>query len=162
MDLISRQAAIDSIAELQARAASKTELTVISKAWKRLKAIPSVEVEPTEEQIKKYILDHNLTHKVFEPVKRGKWIDETTDYENPIFRCSACGVPSILDAPYCSNCGAKMGCEEKRAKKGRWEPVTNGRGGHECSICHSYAPSYKNGEEHISPYCPYCGAKMDL
>lgn len=51
--------------------------------------------------------------------------------------------------------------EVEPVKHGRWEPVTNGRGGFECSICHSYAPSYKNGEEHISPYCPYCGAKME-
>lgn len=51
--------------------------------------------------------------------------------------------------------------EVEPVKHGRWEPVTNGRGGHECSICHSYAPSYKNGEEHLSPYCPNCGAKME-
>lgn len=51
--------------------------------------------------------------------------------------------------------------EVEPVKHGRWEPVTNGRGGHECSICHSYAPSYKNGEEHLSPYCSNCGAKME-
>lgn len=47
-------------------------------------------------------------------------------------------------------------------KKGRWVPVTNGRGGNECSACHSYAPSYKNGDEHLSAYCPNCGAKMEV
>lgn len=47
-------------------------------------------------------------------------------------------------------------------KKGRWVPVTNGRGGNECSVCHSYAPSYKNGDEHTSAYCPNCGAKMEI
>lgn len=93
-DLISRQAAIESIAELQARAASKTELTVISKAWKRLKAIPSAEVEP---------------------VKRGKWILKS---EAPITRekyweCSLCGCGSdsfdtVYFTPYCPYCGAKM------------------------------------------------------
>ena len=43
---------------------------------------------------------------------------------------------------------------------GEWIEVTNGRGGHECSECHSYAPSYASGDEHLSDYCPNCGAKM--
>lgn len=47
-------------------------------------------------------------------------------------------------------------------KHGRWVPVTNGRGGFECSICYSYAPSYQDGVEWLSLYCPNCGAKMDL
>jgi len=46
-------------------------------------------------------------------------------------------------------------------KKGEWVKVTNGRGGHECNICHAYAPSYQNGDEHLSEFCPNCGAKMD-
>lgn len=46
-------------------------------------------------------------------------------------------------------------------KHGRWVPVTNGRGGFECSICHSYAPSYQDGVEYLSPWRPNCGAKMD-
>ena len=46
-------------------------------------------------------------------------------------------------------------------KKGKWVKVTNGRGGHECNICHAYAPSYQNGDEYLSRFCPNCGAKMD-
>lgn len=45
-------------------------------------------------------------------------------------------------------------------RTGEWVEVTNGRGGHECSECHSYAPSYASGDEHLSDYCPNCGAKM--
>lgn len=41
-----------------------------------------------------------------------------------------------------------------------WIPVTNGRGGHECSACQDYAPSYQNGEERLSLFCPSCGAMM--
>lgn len=52
--------------------------------------------------------------------------------------------------------------EVEPVKHGRWEPVTNGRGGFECSICHSYAPSYQDGVEWLSPFCPNCGARMDL
>lgn len=46
-------------------------------------------------------------------------------------------------------------------KKGEWIPVTNGRGGCECSQCHAYAPSCQSGVEYKSAYCPSCGAKMD-
>ena len=45
-------------------------------------------------------------------------------------------------------------------KTGHWVKVTNGRGGHECDLCHEYAPSYQSGEEHLTNYCPNCGAKM--
>jgi len=44
--------------------------------------------------------------------------------------------------------------------KGKWIEVTNGRGGHECSNCHAYAPSYMSGDEHLSDFCPNCGADM--
>ena len=46
-------------------------------------------------------------------------------------------------------------------KKGKWIPVTNGRGGHECDQCHEYAPSWQTGEEHLTNYCPNCGARME-
>ena len=45
-------------------------------------------------------------------------------------------------------------------KTGHWITVTNGRGGHECSLCHEYAPSYQNGDEWLTNYCPNCGTKM--
>ena len=44
--------------------------------------------------------------------------------------------------------------------QGEWIEVTNGRGGHECSNCHAYAPSYMSGDEHLSDFCPNCGARM--
>lgn len=45
-------------------------------------------------------------------------------------------------------------------KRGEWIPVTNGRGGFECSECHSYAPAYQSGDDNLSNYCPNCGARM--
>ena len=45
-------------------------------------------------------------------------------------------------------------------KRGTWIPVTNGRGGHECSLCHTYAPSFQTGDEWLTDYCPTCGACM--
>lgn len=49
---------------------------------------------------------------------------------------------------------------EPERKKSKWIPVTNGRGGFECENCHCYAPSYQNGVEWLSDYCPSCGAEM--
>lgn len=45
-------------------------------------------------------------------------------------------------------------------KTGKWIPVMNGRGGHCCNRCNDYAPSYMNGDEHLSDFCPFCGADM--
>lgn len=45
-------------------------------------------------------------------------------------------------------------------RKGKWIPVTNGRGGFECNQCHCYAPSYQDGVEWLSAFCPNCGAMM--
>ena len=47
-----------------------------------------------------------------------------------------------------------------KEKTGHWIKVTNGRGGHECDLCHEYAPSYRSGDEYLTKYCPNCGAKM--
>jgi hypothetical protein len=44
---------------------------------------------------------------------------------------------------------------------GKWIPVTNGRGGSECNVCHAYAPCAQNGTEYNSHFCPNCGARMD-
>ena len=44
--------------------------------------------------------------------------------------------------------------------RGWWVTVTNGHGWHECSLCHDYAPLFQSGEEHLTNYCPNCGADM--
>lgn len=49
---------------------------------------------------------------------------------------------------------------KQEPKTGHWIEVTNGRGGHECDLCHEYAPSYKDGDERLTKYCPSCGADM--
>ena len=45
--------------------------------------------------------------------------------------------------------------------RGEWVGVAHGRGGHECSKCRDYAPSFQNGAEYLSNYCTNCGAKME-
>ena len=44
--------------------------------------------------------------------------------------------------------------------RGEWIAVTNGRGGHECGVCHDYAPSFQDGSERLSNYRPSCGARL--
>ena len=56
--------------------------------------------------------------------------------------------------------GTRMSSAKQERKRGKWIPVTNGRGGHECSMCHMYAPSFLSGDENLSPYCPNCGTEM--
>ena len=51
--------------------------------------------------------------------------------------------------------------EEPERKRGKWIPVTNGRGGFECDRCHCYAPSYQDGVEWLSAFCPNCGCRME-
>lgn len=91
-DLISRQAVIDKMAELQGRAATKTELKGISKAWKRIKKLPSVEPER----------------------KKGKWeIYVISMLDGEDCRCSECGKTGCVPYwNYCPNCGADMRGEE--------------------------------------------------
>ena len=49
---------------------------------------------------------------------------------------------------------------EQEPRQGHWIKVTNGRGGHECDVCHNYAPSFQTGDEYLSAFCPNCGADM--
>lgn len=50
---------------------------------------------------------------------------------------------------------------QPECSKGRWIPTTSGKGRHECSRCHEYAPCYQDGSEHLSTFCVLCGAKME-
>ena len=59
---------------------------------------------------------------------------------------------------YCRQIAELPTIEER--KEGKWIEVKSTRGGHECSKCHKYAPSYQNGIELLSNYCPNCGADM--
>ena len=71
-------------------------------------------------------------------------------------------VPAI--EPRCETCEAfnktRLLIPQPERKRGKWIPVTNGRGGFECDQCHNYAPSYQDGVEWLSGFCPNCGADM--
>ena len=68
-------------------------------------------------------------------------------------------------------CGDKAGCDEVKElyamptieaepKHGRWISTWKGYW-HKCSVCGGVAIPYYNGQDILSPYCPWCGAKMD-
>lgn len=78
--------------------------------------------------------------------------------------CTIAEQPTIEPEDRCSECDAwnkYKNYSQPERKKGRWIPVTNGRGGSECNLCHAYAPTYQSGAEYNSPYCPNCGALME-
>lgn len=78
-------------------------------------------------------------------------------------------MAKIIDGYLYNQCNLTVGLaaalmpeiDAEPVRHGRWIPVTTIRGGHECDKCRNYAPSYQNGEENLSDYCPYCGARMD-
>ena len=78
--------------------------------------------------------------------------------------CKNCEHLVLFDYKNRSYSCEKWKCEfeplKQEPKIGHWIEVTNGRGGHECDVCHDYAPSFQNGNEYLSVFCPNCGAKM--
>jgi hypothetical protein len=86
-----------------------------------------------------------------------KELEETKEYIRTRSNGSGSKICRLMDV--CN--AAIILLKEQEKKAGKWIPVTNGRGGMECSICHDYAPSYQNGTEYLSMYCPNCGAKME-
>lgn len=52
---------------------------------------------------------------------------------------------------------------EAEPKHGRWVSTTSTLTGywHKCSVCGGLAIPYYNGQDILSPYCPWCGARMD-
>ncbi len=95
---------------------------------------PTVDAEPTEEQVKEYCRKRCLvivTSELFnemkarwsaEPVKHGRWIGESQTklekllFSQRVFKCSVCGNYLDFDgvnvgrgsANFCPNCGAMM------------------------------------------------------
>ena len=83
-ELISRQAAIDAMAELQGRASTKAELKGISKAWKRIKQLPPIQP------------------------KRGRWV-LVCDNNGMHFICNKCGAWRYhQEQKFCGECGSDM------------------------------------------------------
>ena len=52
---------------------------------------------------------------------------------------------------------------EVEPKHGRWISTASTLTGywHKCSGCGGVAIPYYNGQDILSPYCPWCGARMD-
>lgn len=93
-DLISRKAANDAMAQLQAGAYSKAEFKAIMKAWKRIKKLPPAQPERM----------------------RGYWVPQDFNKQNGntstcvyyFPKCSVCGHVGDESFAFCPNCGADM------------------------------------------------------
>ena len=89
-----------------------------------LNRVPTVDAEPTEEQVEEYcrkrclvivtseLYDEMIAKWSAEPVRHGHWIDnETPMFGNPYgsYICSRCfPYAQAHKTSYCPNCGAKM------------------------------------------------------
>ena len=80
----------------------------------RLLKIPTVDINQKESYWIEKI--SNTTTLEAEPVRHGKWIDETFKpwglVHHP-YKCDQCGEHSESDSNYCPNCGAKMDGERE-------------------------------------------------
>ncbi len=84
-DLIDRQAAIDAMAELQGRAYTKAELKEISKAWKRIKQLPSAQ-----------------------PDTASRIVGKSRDGMTLWYQCDMCNEPVDKQDVYCRGCGRRF------------------------------------------------------
>jgi len=70
MELISREAAIDEMAELQGRASTRAEMKSISKAWKRIQKLPTASKHDEFEKALLYmfapIMECEINHPKYE------------------------------------------------------------------------------------------------
>ena len=70
MELISRDAAIDEMAELQGRASTRAEMKSISKAWKRIRELPTAskhdEFEKALVDLFAPIMECDINHREYE------------------------------------------------------------------------------------------------
>ena len=90
-------------------------------------------------------------HKLSDAVKYGNKDEEHQDFSYSTLMMYEI-ADEVDDAPT---------IEAVPVVRGEWVGVAHGRGGHECSNCHDYAPSFQSGAEYLSNYCPNCGAKME-
>ena len=142
-DCISRQAAIDAVNEWLKLYVINRTMSNITSIQDILRQLPSAQQER--------ILYANMSDAEFE-----KWLYEHGICNPNIHESIPCdAVPLLID-----NAISELPSAQLEQKKGEWIPVTNGRGGFECDQCHNYAPSYQDGVEWLSDFCPNCGADM--
>lgn len=88
-DLIDRQAAIDVLAEMQARCTNKAALIQNSKVWQQIKDLPSVQPEQCE-----FCKNRSL--------EDGDTLYISADWDGGI------GFDYIRDIHYCPKCGRRL------------------------------------------------------
>ena len=158
--LISQQAAIDVIFNeplYESGMKRRYADVVIPAIYEKIKSLPSAQPESTRtfvELVVKYPDPELCTYKEYKgkPYYSIKYIENGETYigygtYNPKVLSQYLKEYFLLSA-------------QPERKTGSWIPVTNGRGGHKCDKCGSYAPSYKSGAEWLSNFCPECNADM--
>lgn len=143
-DTISRQAAVDAARDWYEGLICGS----FNGLEKRLRALPSAQPKSTMGQVTDAV-------------------QSTKDCISRQAAIEAAAIPSEWDGMYIQDLNGRireaieqLPSAQKERMRGRWVPVTNGRGGYECDQCHNYAPSYQDGVEWLSDFCPNCGADM--
>ena len=93
------------------------------------------------------------------------WMKDLKEYCNDVFRPIDKETADYIIAALEELDGRRLADELKPepTRNGKWVPVPpeNKRGGYECNLCRAYSPAYRSGDDYLSRYCPYCGAKME-
>lgn len=143
-DLISRKAAIEVIDALFPVDPMKSEYAqgiacgaALAKTY--VEQLPSAQPEPCEDAVSREAVSKWLK-QYGQDVLHGKYkFSLTYIWKN------------LMDLPSVT----------PKQRKGKWIPVTNGRGGYECDQCHNYAAAWQTGGDRLTNYCPTCGARME-
>jgi len=117
-DLISRQAAIKAIEDLQDCYNGFSDTYDKACIIGVIEEVPTIEAVPLEDYRSMEQTVHKLTQALAEaePIKHGRWKETEYSAYDDSYRCSACGevwefikgTPKDNGANYCPNCGARM------------------------------------------------------
>lgn len=124
-ELIDRQAALEKVRAMQTyKLFMGDDMILVDKAevQTELMMLPTVQPEPTDEQVEEYCKKrclHVVTADFFEstkPQRLGHWIKHIDPFDGEQYECSECGVlwefndgtPEDNEAYFCPKCGARM------------------------------------------------------
>ena len=151
-DAISRQAAIDAMAELQGRASTKAELNGISKAWKRIKQLPSAQPELLTDDDFETIRIHLNAYKE-NLCNQHRW-KEAEEYQRIIDRFMAF-ASAHSEQTDCEYCHEDSDGYVKPLEKNCHAYIRFGMNGRAIEL---KAKGWK-GEAPIN-FCPICGRRL--
>ena len=136
--LISQQAAVDALKELTANGTNRG-MVFGEDAVHRIEILPSAQPEHCEDAVSREAVLSMID----------TYMNKSVELH---YLPTSDGIKKLISI---------LPPAKPERPKGRWIPTASGKGRHECSRCHEYAPCYQDGSEHLSTFCVLCGAKME-